>query len=244
MKPSICVLTAIFFCASLSRATTVTGNTTSESSAQIDTIVNTSATQTVDQYSTELIGQLQGGGTLYDQTFTSAFSSSTVQAAITAAENVLKGAGATSFSGPTLESNNQTLLNSTTNTVQTGSQLTGTDVAVHTYTGPLTIYTGDFGICQDYNSGSYPPVSGCTLSAAAVNLATGASDIDTFIVSFYTISEKTTTTNTYEITQIYDLVGETCTTSSVPEPGSWTLALAGFSTLACVWMIRRLRPAP
>ena len=241
MKLPIAIATAIFFCCGVSRGTT-TSNTTSESAAQIDTIVNTTATQTVDQYSTQLIAQLQGGSTLYDQTFNSAFSSPTVQAAVSAAENVLKGAGATSFRGPALESYNQTLLNSTTNTVQTGSHLDNTVITVKTYFGPKTIYPGDYGICQNYTPGNYPPVSGCTLSPAAFDIPPGGEDIDTFIFSFYTISEKTTTTDTYEITQVYDLVGKTGATSSVPEPGSWALALADLMALGCVWMIRRLRP--
>src|ERR1019366_10184141 len=100
---------------------TVTG-----SCAEVDTIVTTPVTQRVDTYSTELRARIGSGAFLYDQTFAVAYSATQVQNAITAARNVLTGAGAVNFRGPTQLSNVQSLVSSITNTVTTGTQTAST----------------------------------------------------------------------------------------------------------------------
>src|ERR1700722_15323046 len=77
-------------------------NTTSESSFEIETLNTTHVTNQVNTFQTELKARMQGGAYLFDQTYTAALSSPTVQAAITQAKNVLTSHGAVSFTGPTL----------------------------------------------------------------------------------------------------------------------------------------------
>jgi len=128
------------------------GNTTtaSTSAGEVDTLNTTSVTQRVDTYSTELRARIGNGAFLYDQSFNVAFGSTQVQNAITAARNVLAGAGAVNFSGPTQLTSNQSLVSSQTNTVQTGSQTTGAVVGTEVFIGPITVNTGNLGICQSY----------------------------------------------------------------------------------------------
>jgi hypothetical protein len=116
--------------------TTATSSYTT-SSATVETIIDTPVTKNVNTYSTELTAQIQGGPVLYDQTFPVAYADPVFQSAIGSAESVLTGAGAVSFLGPTLLSSTNTP-SSTTNTVQTGSMVTGISVTQTLYIGPQT----------------------------------------------------------------------------------------------------------
>jgi hypothetical protein len=188
--------------------------------AEVDTIIDTPVTKQVNAYSTELTAQMQGGPVLYDQTFPVPFADPIFQSAIGTAESVLTGAGAVSFLGPTLLSSTNTL-SSTTNTVETGSMVTGTSVTLTVYFGPQTINIGDFGVCQ-----SYPPPTGCTIGGTPVFLSAGQSDYDLFTLTLVDIFTTTTTTNTDLLTQVYNLVGIPAA-AAVPEPPAWTLLGAG-----------------
>jgi len=90
----------------------------------IPATTSTPVTQQVNTYSTTLTAEMQGGPVLYNQTFPVPFADPIFQSAIGTAEAVLTGAGAVSFLGPTLLSSTNTT-SSTTNTVQTGSMVTG-----------------------------------------------------------------------------------------------------------------------
>jgi hypothetical protein len=83
-----------------------------------------SITQQVNTFQTELKARMQAGAYLFDQTYSVAFTDPPIAAAVTQAKNVLTGAGAVSFSGPTQLSSNQSTT-SVMNTVQTG-QTNGT----------------------------------------------------------------------------------------------------------------------
>jgi hypothetical protein len=166
---------------------------------------------------------------LYDQTFAVAFADPIFQSAIGAAEMVLTGAGAVAILGPTLLSSANTT-SSTTNTVQTGSMVTGTSVNVTTYIGPLTINVGDFGVCQ-----SYPPPTGCTGGTdTPLAIPPGGSVTDTFVLSLVDIFKTTTTTNTDLLTQDYNLIGVPA--AAVPEPSTWALFAGGL--LGMAWLRR------
>jgi len=134
---------------------------------------------------------------------------------------VLTGAGAVSFLGPTLFSSTNTP-SSATNTVRTGSMVTGTPVTTTVYFGPVTIDIGDYGVCQSYSLGSsgQPLPTGCTIGGTPFTLAAGQSDYDTFTLTLVDIFTTTTTTNTDLLTQDYNLVGVPLA-APVPEPPSW-----------------------
>jgi hypothetical protein len=209
-------------------ATATTSFTTSV--ATVETIIDTPVTKQVNTFSTELTAQMQGGPVLYDQTFPVAFADPVFQSAIGTAESVLTGAGAVSFLGPTLLSSTDTL-SSTTNTVQTGSMVTGTSVTTTEYFGPQTINIGDLGVCQ-----SYPPLIGCT-GGTPFTLAAGQFDFDTLTVTLVDIFTTTTTTNTDLLTQDYNLIGVPVA-AAVPEPSTWTLLGAGLLGLGGIFRQR------
>jgi hypothetical protein len=216
------------------------------STAEIDTYNTTNVTQQVNTYQVELKARMQGGSYVFDQIYNVAFTDPTVQAAITQAENLLTGDGATSFTGPTQLSSAQST-SSATNTVQTGKVL-GTVSSISTlYVGPQTVSTGDRGICQSYTpaSGSAPPqLTGCSLTGTPLVLLAGQMDIDTLTVSPYTISQTVTTTNTTLTTQVYGIDGIP-TPPATPAPPSVWLAITGcLAMFAYVFRFRRRAPAP
>jgi len=219
---------------------TTAKNTTNftSSTAEIDTTVNTAVNNQVNTYSTELIARLQGGPTLYDQTFGVAATDTAFLTAVTAAESVLTSDGATSFTGPSLLSSNDTL---STSTSSVQSSVTTVYTSVGDFVGPQTIYVGNFGVCGSYslNGGGYPVLSGCSNAGSAFTLLSGQTDIDTFVLSFYNVQTTTTTTNTDLLTQVYELDGVVTTQSTVPEPG--TLSLLSFG-LAGIFLRRRKSP--
>jgi hypothetical protein len=178
---------------------------------------NVAESKRVDAFSTQLIGLIQGGSTVYDQTFNVAFTDQAVQDAITAAKAALTGSGADSFIGPTLFTNSTLLINSVPQTVTT---TTPGDVsgATTVYIGPQTIMVGD-NQSQEYY------------------LSTGQVDYDTLITSLIHQTITTITTDTYLTTEVYQLVGVPAgppAPAPVPEPatllliGSGLFGLAGF----------------
>ncbi len=221
-----------------STATNTTNFT--DSTAEIDTTVDTAVTNQVNTYSTELIARLQGGPTLIDETFNVSAADATFLAAVTAVEALLTGDGATSFAGPTLLSSNDAL-SVATSTIQTGSDLANVDVNTEQFVGPITINVNDFGICtsSSLDALGHPVLSGCSLAGSPFTLTPGQTDFDTFILSSFNIFTTTTTTNTDFLTQVYELDGVVPTqTATVPEPA--TLGLFGFG-LAGVYLGRRKR---
>jgi hypothetical protein len=178
-------------------------------------------TQQVNTYATEIIGLMQGGTTLYDQTFNVAFTDPTVQAALVTAKGVLTGSGATSFIGPTLLSDSTSLFSSV---ALTGSPVvTSTDEssAITMYLGPQTIMIGE-------NQLWTLPLLG------------GQVDYDTLLTYLIHQTITTTTTDTYLIKDVYELVGVTST--SIPTLNEWGIAIMGILLgLSVLYVMRRKR---
>ena len=210
-------------------------NTVTMSEATIPTYNTTNVTQQVNTFQTEIKARMQGGSYLYDQTFSSAYSSATVQAAITQAESVLTGAGAVSFVGPTQLSSNQSTSTSTATTQNTVT--TGVTVSVTTYIGPQTIEIGNLGYCPAtaVNIQQNYAASGCTGGSPVVlNIVPGGQDIDTLYLGFETITQTVTTTNTTLTSAVYEIdgVASGTTTPVTPAPASWILMLVGLAGLS------------
>src|ERR1700676_3393331 len=79
-------------------AAPITTNFTT-STAEIDTTIDTPATQQVNSFSTELIARMQGGPSLYDQIFNVPFSDPAFQSAVTGASVILTANGAVTILG-------------------------------------------------------------------------------------------------------------------------------------------------
>ena len=195
-------------------ATVVTNSTTSYlTSAFVDTPV----AERVDQYKTTIEASLNGGPPVFQETFGLPFSDPTVQAAVTAADAILTGDGA-SFGSPVLGPHSTSLVGSQLTDVTTGTSATG---AVETTSmgifGPNYIAVGD-------NIGDL------------FLIYAGQLDININTENFYATDRNAITTSTYLTTQTYDISGTTAG-ASVPEPAFLPLLLLGL--IAIVWWRRR-----
>src|SRR5579863_5795839 len=129
--PTWAILTGFLLLAPAAWALTCAGSTSggsnitnTQSTTPVYTTTVNNVTQQVNTFQTELKARMQGASFLFDQTYNVAVTDPTVQTAITQAKNVLTGAGAVSFTGPTLLSSNQ----STTSSVSTTNTTTGANV--------------------------------------------------------------------------------------------------------------------
>jgi hypothetical protein len=234
-------------------------NSTSQTNAEIDTLNTTSVTQQATAFQVELKARMQGGSYLFDHTYNVAFSDPSITAAIAQAKSVLTGAGAVSFTGPTQLSSTQST-SSSTNTVQTGSQSSGMPTNTYTYTapttGPMTIYTGNRGICQSYSfPASAPPVlTGCSLTGTPIVFGPSyyssgifyipEYDTDTLTVNLVTISQTATTTNTTLTSQVYELDGVAASGApATPAPPTLLLVLVGLVLAGMYAARQQLRQA-
>jgi hypothetical protein len=210
-----------------------TGTCYTSSFAEVDTFNTTTVTQQVSTFRTELKGRMQGGAYIFDQTYSVAFTDPSFAAHLMQAKSVLAGAGAVSFTGPTQLSTNQSLVSSVTNTVQTGSQTTPSAVTT-TYIGPLTIFTGNHGICSSFAvAQAAASGNGCSLPGTTFLIGAGGTDIDTLLVSQVTISQTATTTNTTLTSQVYEIDGFVAGAAppGTPAPPSAILTFIGLAGL-------------
>jgi hypothetical protein len=195
------------------------------------TFVNTPVSQTMDDYQTTITGLLNGGTTVYQQTFDLPFNAVSVQNAIAIANAMLASDGA-SFGSPQLTANSTTLQSSVLSYVQTSPPCD----PVSTGTCPGVTVTNAVSSTDTFG----PAV--IAVGAYASDLLTvlaGQEDINLNTNFMYPVDQNAVTTNTYLITQTYTIDGTT-NTSSAPEPG--TLALLGCA-LAVLALRRRTEKA-
>jgi hypothetical protein len=199
------------------------------------TYVNTPVTASVNQYQTTLTALLNGGTTVFQETFFAPFSDPSVQSAILVADALLTSDGAT-FGSPLLTSNSTTLQSSVLSYVQTSPVLALTSLPPCL---PI-IGLGTAGICSGVTAtatlstidtfGPANIMTGLGLSDEFVVLS-GQLDINLNYDFTYNVVQNAVTTNTYLTTQSYDIDGAT-SASSVPEPGTWRLTGCALVLLA------------
>ena len=187
-----------------------TGNTVITYSYTNDpTFVNTPLSQTVNQYRTTLTALLNGGTTVFQQTFAVAFSDPPVQNAIAQADAVLTSDGAT-FGSPVLTLNSTTLQSSVVSYVATSPTPN-----LPTLIGCF-IASGAAGTCagvtvrnNNSNTETFGPATvmiGPNYSDQFVVFG-GQLDINVDQDFTYTVTQNAVTTNTYLTTQTYVIQG-------------------------------------
>ena len=195
--------------------------TTSTSSSEV--LHDSSATQRIDTYVTEIIGRVNGGATLFDQNYAFAFGSSQVAAGVAGGQSALTsffGANPFSLTGPTLLSSVQTLFSSVI-----GAPLVTSTVPTQSFTlentiGPGTILIGN----RDLGGTPFQVLAG----TVNVNINTH---------TLFDIFRTITTTNTFNTLARYELVGTRGAPTRVPEPATWALALLALGFMG--WQARR-----
>ena len=199
--------------------TVVTNSTTSSY-----VTVQTPVTQQVNQYSTTLKAILNGSQTVFRQTYTVAFSDPAVQAAVSTADAILTGDGA-SPSAPAQTSTSTVLQSSLVSNgpIVQSTQATG-NVSVTTVDtfGPATIMVGDN-------------------QSDTFTVLAGQEDINVNTNTEYYAYQNVTTTNTYLTTQTYTISGTAAAVSATPAPASWLLLLIGLAVAGLLTWLRRLK---
>ena len=199
------------------------GNTTTTTSTtHHDTFIDQFQTERVDTFLTRIVGRVDGGATVYDQSFNLAFGDPAVQAAVAAAQAAINAAVNPDppIAGPTLISSTELQIDTTTDLVSQLLSYVETTITTTIAIGPGTILIG-----EDRSETFFVP-------AGTVNANT-----NTHTESFY--DRLFLTTNTYLTTQTYELVGyPQQVAAGVPEPG--TLGLVGLG-LAGLAALRRRR---
>ena len=195
--------------------------TNSTTSTYVD--VDTPVSQRVDDYSTTITAILNGGPTVFDQTFALPFSDPTVQAAVLDADAILAADKAT-FGSPSLVSSSTTLQSSNTVDLSGGPDTADGNTTVTTTDtfGPNTVMVGD------------------NQSEEFIILA-GQLDINVNTNVEYAVPVNVVTTDTYLTTQSYNINGVTSSSSSgggggssAPLPaGAWQ-ALIGLMFLGLI----------
>jgi hypothetical protein len=186
--------------------------------------VQTPVTQQVNQYSTTLKAILNGSQTVFQQTYTVAFSDPAVQAAVSTADAILTGDNA-SPSAPAQTSTSTVLQSSQVSNgpiVQSATATGNTTVTDTDTFGPATIMVGDN-------------------QSDTFTVLAGQEDVNVNTNNEYYAYQNVTTTNTYLTTQTYTISGTAAAVSATPAPASWLLMLTGLAVAGLLTWVRRLR---
>jgi len=177
------------------------------STAEYDSNHLTTVSQQLTNYSTELIAKMPNGTVVYDQTFTNAYASPAVQAAITTAAGDLTGAGASAYTGPVQTGFSLTTSNSSV-TVPTGTNI-NIIAGTKQWVGPVTITLGNFGVVTGYTFD--PVVTNYAIVTGGTNhfltLGPGQTDFDTMLLSLFDFFQTTTITSNYLNSSVYVMTG-------------------------------------
>ncbi|MFT4026333.1 MAG: autotransporter outer membrane beta-barrel domain-containing protein [Novosphingobium sp.] len=169
----------------------------------------TVTTTNVTIYSTQILGRLNGGTPLYDQTFGVPFSDPIAQAGVVAARAAITTAGGPGviIGAPVLTASSSNIVSSSVTTYS----LAGPPVALAPNTvvtfGPADIRIGTLSSCA---AGSLPSTArpSCTnTGGVAYRVGDDETNFNTIHNTQYTIGETTATTNTTTIFEQYTIDG-------------------------------------
>ncbi|MFT3811336.1 MAG: autotransporter outer membrane beta-barrel domain-containing protein [Micropepsaceae bacterium] len=187
-------------------------NSFTDTYIRLQTITTTTNTVNVSNFVTRLIGRLNTGQVVLDQSYSEAFGSVLVQNALTGVRAAIAAAGgpAVVILSPVRTASASSSSSSSTSV----DQLTGSTQTPYTQVlfGPGTVITGDRGICTTAGSISgplnlYTPPTGCTLPGTIYEVGDDETNFNTHVVTNEAITRTTTVTTTTTLNETYELVG-------------------------------------
>lgn len=168
----------------------------------------TTTTNHVSIFSTQIIGRLVGGQPLYDQTFSAAFNSLTVQNALTAARAAITVAGGPGviIGDPVRTSSSTTSSTASVSTYSLAGPGVATQTVVTTF-GPATVQIGALSTCtvSVLPSATRPT---CTTGGTSFTVGDAIEHFNTITTTTYTINEARTDTITDTLRETWEINGQ------------------------------------
>ncbi|MCP1469747.1 uncharacterized protein with beta-barrel porin domain [Sphingobium sp. OAS761] len=183
---------------------------TASTTESIVLLAPTATTNRIDTFQTRIIGKIEGGQPLYNQTFTEAVASSAVQNGVTAARAAITTAG-----GPGVIIGNPVRTASTTTTSTTSTtvySLAGNPTATTSaeiVVGPGSTTIGARTVCTGISALPGPTAPTCSAgSATAYTVNAGQINTNTNVDTVYSINQSRTDTVTTTLSETYELTGQ------------------------------------
>lgn len=185
-------------------------NTFSDTFIRIQTVTNQTVNAPISNFVTRLIGRLNTGQVLFDQTYPEAFGSGIVQGALNSARAAISSAG-----GPAvviLSPVRTASVSTSSSSSASVDQLTGSSQTFYTVTtfGPAPIIIGDRGTCATpgaVSGAGYTPPSGCSLPGTVYQVGDDETNYNTHAVTTEQVTRTTTVTTTTTLNETYEVVG-------------------------------------
>jgi len=189
-------------------ATTPTNTTTTVSTTTSSETVTTTETVRVDIASTRLVVIDPLGAVVSDQTFSVPFADAAVQSAVATGTTALQTGSPESLfvKGPTLAETTTALVDSSTETTETG-RMDDQTLTQEEDIGPTCIGTGNRDVPNTSPCASCANTTVVPPRGTPFCVASGTSNINFNLHTHTTINELATTTETYETTERYVLRG-------------------------------------
>lgn len=180
--------------------------TTTTSISRTQTITTQAVNVPVSTFLTRLIGRLNTGEVVFDQSYADAFGSGLVQGALNTVRAAITSAGgpAVVILNPVRTSTQSTSTSTSASVDQLTSSVDTVYPGVVTF-GPGTLFVGDRGICQSISSDGVP--SGCSLPGVTLVLGLNDANINVHTNTAEEITRTTTVTTTTTLNETYEVVG-------------------------------------
>ncbi len=179
---------------------------------RLQTVTTQTINVPVSLFVTRLIGRLNTGQVVFDQSYADAFGSGLVQGALNGVRAAISSSG-----GPAVVILSPVRTASETSSTSSSAsvdQLIETIQRPYTQVlfGPGTVITGDRGVCATpgHISGElnlYTPPTGCTLPGTIYVVGDDETNLNTHMVLDEQITRTTTVTTTTTLSETYELVG-------------------------------------